>query len=125
MDRNECTGRIIDAALKVHRRLGPGLLESAYETCLTHELRQRGSKVLVQHPLPVTFDGISLEMAYRIDLLVDDCVIVELKTVPKIRRIHQAQLLSYLRLSGHAVGLLINFHVPLLKLGIKRMVNGV
>ena len=123
MQTNECTGDIIDAALKVHRKLGPGLLESAYQACLAHELRRRGRIVHVQMALPVIFDGVRLELGYRLDMLVDECVVVELKTVPKIRRVHQAQLLSYLRLSGYQVGLLINFNVPLLKSGIKRMVN--
>ena len=123
VDVNACTGRVIGAALKVHAELGPGLLETTYEACLAHELRKRGHSVQLQVCMPVTYGGVRLSTGYRIDMLVDDCVIVELKTVRRLRRIHEAQLLSYLRLSGHKVGLLINFHVPLLKAGIKRMVN--
>lgn len=120
---NEITGRVVHAALKVHKALGPGLLESVYQTCLAHELRSAGSHVVLQLPLPIVYDGIRLDNAYRIDMVVDDCVVVEIKTVRRVRRIHQAQLLSYLRLSGHKAGLLINFHVPLLRSGITRMVN--
>jgi GxxExxY protein len=123
MDINEVSGNIVDAAMKVHTVLGPGLLESAYEACLTHELRKRGRKVLVQVGLPVLYDDIELDVGYRIDLLVDDCVIVELKAVEKILPLHEAQLLSYLKLSGKKVGLLINFNVIRLTQGIKRMVN--
>ena len=123
MDINEVSGNIVDAAMKVHTVLGPGLLESAYEACLTHELRKRGRKVLVQVGLPVLYDDIKLDVGYRIDLLGDDCVIVELKAVEKILPLHEAQLLSYLKLSGKKVGLLINFNVIRLTQGIKRMVN--
>jgi len=120
---NRCSGRVVEAALKVHSALGPGLLESAYQACLAHELRGRGSTVEIQWPLPVSYDGTRVDVGYRVDLLVDACVVVELKTAAKILPIHQAQLLSYLRLSGHKVGLLINFHVLHLKTGIRRMVN--
>ena len=123
MDVNDCSRRVIGAAIKVHSVLGPGLLESSYAACLAQELRDQGRVVKVQVPLPVIYSGVRLEAGYRIDMLVDDCLIVELKTVKRIRRVHEAQLLSYLKLSGHKVGLLINFHVPLLKAGIKRMVN--
>ena len=118
------SGEVVDAAMKVHSKLGPGLLESAYEACLAHELRTRGFRVHVQGPLPITYEGVRIELAYRIDLLVDEAVVVELKSVEKLRPIHEARLLSYLRLSGHRVGLLINFHVPRLKDGIRRMLNG-
>jgi GxxExxY protein len=117
------TGEIIDGAMKVHTALGPGLLESVYEACLVHELQQRGLTVNSQVALPVVYDGIRIEAAYRIDLLVESTVIVELKTVEQILPVHEAQLLSYLKLSGKKVGLLINFHVPHLKSGIRRMVN--
>jgi GxxExxY protein len=117
------SGRIIRAALKVHSSLGPGLLESAYEACLAHELRADGLRVLVQPSLPVVYDGVHIDAGYRLDLLVEESVIVELKTVARLLPIHEAQLLSYLRLSGLAVGLLINFHVPRLRDGIRRMVN--
>jgi GxxExxY protein len=123
MTVDEISGSIVDAAIKVHSALGPGLLESAYETCLEHELRKRGHRVLTQVPLPVTYEGIRIELGYRMDVIVDDAVVVELKTVTRVIPVHQAQLLSYLRLSGKRVGLLINFHVLHLKDGISRMVN--
>lgn len=124
MELNHISGQIVDAAMKVHTTLGPGLLESAYEACLAHELRKRGLKVLTQVALPVVYDGIELDAGYRLDLLVADAIIVELKAVEKVLPVHEAQLLSYLKLSGCKIGLLINFHVPKLKDGIKRMVNG-
>lgn len=117
------SGIIVDAAMKVHSSLGPGLLESAYETCLKHELLKRGLEVKTQVELPIVYDGIRLDAGYRIDLLVADSVVVELKSVDKIAPIHEAQLLSYLKLSNLQVGLLINFNVIHLKDGIKRMVN--
>jgi GxxExxY protein len=123
MNPREVSGAVVDAAMRVHTALGPGLLESAYAACLTHELKKRGLKVLCEVPLPVVYDGIKLEAGYRIDMLVEDVVVVELKAVEAIAPIHQAQLLSYLKLSGKRVGLLINFHVLHLKDGIKRMVN--
>ena len=121
---NHRSGQVVDAAMRVHSALGPGLLEGAYEACLAHELRRRGLRVLVQVPLPVVYDGLRIELGYRADLLVDDAVVVELKAVAKLLPLHEAQLLSYLRLSGHRVGLLINFHVTHLQDGLKRMVNG-
>jgi GxxExxY protein len=123
MEINDITGQIIDAAMKVHTVLGPGLLESAYEACLAHELRKRGLKVDVQLGLPIEYDGVQLDVGYRIDLLIEDSVIVELKAVSEIHPIHEAQLLSYLKLSKKKIGLLINFHVLRLKDGIKRMAN--
>jgi GxxExxY protein len=122
-ERNEITGKIIDAAMRVHSKLGPGLLESAYEACLAYELRKRGLKVLTQVGLPVTYDEVQLDVGYRIDLLVEDEIIVELKAVDEIAPIHQAQLLSYLKLSGRKIGLLLNFNVRRLKNGIHRMAN--
>ena len=113
---------IIGAAIEVHRELGPGLLESAYEVCLCHELRSRGLQVTCQVPLPVTFKGVRLDCGYRIDICVNESVIVELKSVEKIADLHRAQLLTYLRLSGKKVGLLLNFNVPILKDGMVRMV---
>ena len=109
--------------MTVHSRLGPGLLESAYEACLEYELKIRGHAVARQVALPVIYDEIEIAAAYRIDLLVDNHVIVELKTVNKLSDLHEAQLLSYLKLSGKKLGLLINFNVPRLKDGIKRKVN--
>jgi GxxExxY protein len=121
---NHVTGRIITAAMKVHSQLGPGLLEGAYEACLAHELRKEGLRVNRQVELPVVYDGETIDLGYRIDLLVEDLVVVELKCVESINPVHQAQLLSYIRLSGKNVGLLINFHVAHLRNGIKRMVDG-
>jgi GxxExxY protein len=123
MEHNEISRQIVDAAMKVHLALGPGLLESAYQACLVYELRQRQLHVDAQLELPINYDGVKLDVGYRIDLLVEKCVIVELKTVEKLLPIHEAQLLSYLRLSGCRVGLLINFNVSYLKEGIKRMAN--
>ncbi|MEO5814731.1 MAG: GxxExxY protein [Gemmatimonadaceae bacterium] len=120
---NVRTARVVDAAMKVHSTLGPGLLERAYEACLAYELRKRGLHVVTQPILPVIYDDIEIELAYRLDLLVDNAVIVELKTVSKLLAIHKAQLLSYLKLSQHRVGLLINFREVHLKNGIKRLVN--
>ena len=111
MELNDITGQIIDASMKVHTALGPGLLESAYEACLAHELRKRGLKVGVQIELPIEYDGIRLDVGYRIDMMVEGTVIVELKAVSEVLPIHEAQLLSYLKLSHKKIGLLINFHV--------------
>lgn len=119
---NDLTGGIVDAAFKVHSALGPGLLESAYETCLVHELSKRGLKVERQIEIPVGYDGILLDSGLRLDLMVADTVVVELKAVEHILPVHKAQLLSYLKLTAKPVGLLINFHVPLIKDGIQRMV---
>ena len=118
-----CTGQVVDAAMKVHSRLGPGLFESAYQACLAHELRLRGYRVVEQHPVPIIYDGVRLDVGYRLDLLVEQAVIVELKAVPKLLPIHEAQLLSYLKLGGYPVGLLIDFHMRHLKDGIRRMRN--
>jgi len=121
---NQVSGAVVDAAMKVHTALGPGLLESAYASCLAYELRRRGHQVAVQASVPVVYDGLRIDVGYRIDLLVDDVVVVELKAVDTLAPIHEAQLLTYLKLSGKKVGLLINFNVLHLKDGIKRMVNG-
>jgi GxxExxY protein len=117
------TRRIIGAAIEVHRRLGPGLLESAYEVCLAFELRQMSLKVEQQTPLPVVYREVKLDCGYRLDLVVENLVVVEVKAVDQLAPIHVAQVLSYLRLSGKRVGLLINFHVRMLKNGVKRIVN--
>lgn len=119
---NALTGQIVDAAFKVHSALGPGLLESLYEICLAHELGKRGLECVRQVELPLKYDGLSFDSGLRLDLLVEDTVVVELKAVEQIHPVHKAQLLSYLRLTGKPVGLLINFHVPLIKDGIQRMV---
>src|SRR5437868_12258211 len=120
--RDPRTSSIIAAAIEVHRALGPGLVESAYEECLCHELHLRGRSFQRQVDLPVSFKGLKLDCGYRIDLVVNEAVIVELKSVEKILPIHEAQLLTYLKLSGKSVGLLINFNVPLLARGVIRRV---
>ena len=117
------TGLVIAGAIEVHKALGPGLLESAYEACLAYELVERGVTIERQKLLPVTYRGVHVDCGYRLDLLVDKTVVVELKAVDSVMPIHKAQLLSYLKLSGCKVGLLINFNVRLLKDGIHRIVN--
>src|SRR5215204_2717343 len=123
MEINDVTGQVIDAAMKVHQALGPGLLESAYEACLIYELRKRGLTVAGQAPLPIVYEEVHLEVGYRMDLVVEGMVVVEIKSVEAVVPIHKAQLISYLKLSGHKVGLLINFNVELLKDGVTRLVN--
>ncbi len=122
MNANEITEQIIGGAIEVHRVLGPGLLESAYEECLCHELKLRGLSFERQRPLPVEYKGIKLECGYRLDVLVENTVVVEIKAVSAIEPIHEAQLLTYLRIGGWRVGLLINFNVPVLKNGIRRRI---
>jgi GxxExxY protein len=124
MELDEVSGQVIGAAIDVHRELGPGLLESVYEVCLVYELRQRGLGVERQVAQPVFYKGLQLECGYRLDLLVENRVIVELKAVEAILPIHAAQLLTYLKLRKLRLGLLINFNVPILKNGIKRLLNG-
>ena len=124
MQIDDVSGLIVDAAIKVHSILGPGLLERAYVVCLAHELGKRRVRVRAEVPMPVRYDGVELDLAYRLDLLVEEAVVVEIKAVAKLVAIHQAQLLSQLRLSDHRLGLLINFNVAVLKDGIVRMVNG-
>lgn len=121
---NKITESIIAGAIEVHRALGPGLLESTYEACLAAELEARGHAIQRQKALPVTYKGLMIDCAYRIDLVVDGQVIVELKAVQALDAIHEAQVLSYLKLSGCQVALLINFNVTLLKKGVKRFVHG-
>lgn len=124
MEENEITELIIGAAIEVHRQLGPGLLESIYERCLIHEIQLRSKlEVISQKSLPVEYKGLRLEDGYRIDLLVSNKIIVEVKAVEKILPVHEAQLVTYLRLSRLHIGLLINFNVPLLKNGIVRKIN--
>jgi GxxExxY protein len=120
---DQISRRIIGAAIEVHRHLGPGLLESAYETCLAYELRQLGFRVEQQKPLPVVYKDVKLDCGYRLDLVVKDAIILEVKAIEQLAPIHDAQLLSYLRISGLKVGLLMNFHVRVLKNGLKRIVN--
>ena len=123
MEANEITGQIVDSAMKMHMALGPGLMERAYEACLSYELRKRGLRVEPQVILPVRYDGKMIDLGLRLDLLVENEVIVELKSVEKIAPLHEAQLLSYLRMGNKRFGLLINFNVIYLKDGIKRMVS--
>ncbi len=120
---NNITQIIIGAAINVHRELGPGLLESAYEVCIVFELAQKGLKVEQQKPLPIVYREVKLDCGYRLDLAVENRIIVEIKSVEKLLPIHRAQLMSYLKLSGCKIGLLINFNVKLLKDGIVRIVN--
>lgn len=123
VDINQVTSDVIASAISVHSALGPGLLESAYQVCLAHELRSRGHVVREQLQVPIGYHGAKLEAGYRLDLVVEDTVVVELKAVAKLLPVHEAQVISYLKLSGYPVGLLINFHVPRLRDGLRRFVN--
>ena len=123
MELNEISEQVIGAAIEVHKAIGPGLLESAYEACMKHELKLRGLAVESQRVLPIEYKGLKLDCGYRIDLLVESQVVVELKAVHSLEPVHDAQLLTYLKLGGWKLGLLINFNVPLLKQGVRRMVN--
>jgi GxxExxY protein len=122
-DIEEVAAVVVDSAIKVHRALGPGLLESAYQKCLDYELRQAGIGVMCEVSLPIRYGGIEIDGGYRLDMLVDHQIVIENKAVEQILPIHEAQLLTYLKLSGHKLGFLLNWHVPLMKHGIKRMVN--
>ena len=124
MEFDELSGRVIGCAIEVHRELGPGLLESTYEQCLVHELQLAGIPFRLQHPVPVEYKGVRLDCGYRLDLLVADTVVVEIKAVESLLLIHEAQLLTYMNLGGWKVGLLINSNVPVLKRGIRRRVLG-
>ncbi|MBN2218147.1 MAG: GxxExxY protein [Pirellulales bacterium] len=115
--------RVVDALVCVHRKLGPGLLESTYQACLAHELQKRGMNVQCEISLPVQYDGIQIDAGYRVDMLVEDLILIENKAVQSILPVHEAQLLTYLKLSGHKLGFLVNWNVTLIKDGIKRMVN--
>ncbi len=121
---NQLTSEIIGSAIEVHRNLGPGLLESTYEECMAFELKNRNLVVKRQHEVPILYKGNKLEQVYRVDLLVNGQVIVELKSIKKIEAIHNAQLLTYLKLANKKYGLLLNFNVPVMKQGIKRLLNG-
>ncbi len=122
MEFDDLSKRVIGCAIEVHRELGPGLLESAYEQCLAHELRRSGITFQLQHPQPVQYKDIRLDCGYRIDILVENQLILELKSVEQIKGIHEAQLLTYMKLAGVKIGLLINFNNTKLKDGIKRFV---
>ncbi|HKQ03505.1 MAG TPA: GxxExxY protein [Blastocatellia bacterium] len=124
MNINQISGTVVDAAMKVHTALGPGLLEKTYEVCLMYELRKRGLQVASQVGLPVIYDDLKMDVGYRLDLLVENAVVVEVKAVEALAPLHQAQLLAYLKLSGKQLGLLINFNVLHLRDGIRRLANG-
>ncbi len=124
MTENEIAKEIVDVAYKIHTKLGPGLFESVYEAVLTYELEKRGLRVVRQQPIAVIYDGIRLEEGFRADLVVEDKVIIELKSVEATHPVHKKQLLTYLRLSNKRLGLLINFGEELIKNGITRLVNG-
>jgi len=121
---NQLTSEIIGSAIEVHRNLGPGLLESTYEECMTFELKNRNLVVKRQYEVPILYKGDKLEQVYRVDLLVNGQIIVELKSIKKIEAIHDAQLLTYLKLANKKYGLLLNFNVPVMRQGIKRLLNG-
>ncbi len=121
---NAIATQIVDSAYRIHRELGPGLLESVYEIVLAAELKKRGFEVLRQHPVPITYEGLQFEMGFRADLIVQALVIVEIKSVEELNPVHAKQLLTYLRLTNKKLGLLINFNTKLIKDGIKRIVNG-
>ncbi|MBG0779241.1 MAG: GxxExxY protein [Desulfotignum balticum] len=122
MEFDELSNRVIGCALEVHRELGPGLLESTYEQCLAHELQRNGIRFKLQYPLPVDYKGVRLDCGYRIDMLIENTLLVELKSVDTLKKIHEAQLLTYMKLADIKTGLLLNFNVRMLKDGIKRFV---
>ena len=121
-DQDPASNKVIGLAIEVHRHLGPGLLESAYEDCLALEMRQRGLVFQRQVPLPVTYKGMKLDCTYRLDFVIESYLILEIKAVERLLPVHEAQLLTYLKLSGMNIGILLNFNVPLLRDGIRRMV---
>ena len=123
MEINDLNARVIGACIEIHRTLGPGLLESAYEECICHELRLAGLSFERQKPLPVAYKDVKLDCGYRLDVVVENMLLVELKSVEALAPIHEAQVLTYLKLSGLTVGMLINFNVPVLRRGINRVVN--
>tara|TARA_B100000965_G_C19525368_1_gene728513 strand:+ start:264 stop:644 length:381 start_codon:yes stop_codon:yes gene_type:complete len=120
---NELATIVIGCAIEVHKKLGPGLLESAYQKCLAHELKLAGLKVNEEKPMPIVYKEIKLNHGYRIDLLVNDKLVLEIKTVESLTDVHTAQVLTYLRLGDYKLGLLLNFHVSVMKHGIKRIIN--
>jgi GxxExxY protein len=119
----EVAKSIVDCAIKVHRALGPGLLESAYQECLAYELRKRGLRVDCEVSLPLMYDGLRIDAGYRVDMIVEKCILIENKTVDHLAPIHEAQLLTYLKLMDYRIGFLLNWNVVLMKHGIKRLVN--
>ena len=123
MNENEISKIIIGSAIEVHKQLGPGLLESAYQECLCYELIQAGLKVQKEKPMPIVYKEVKLDHGYRIDLLIENKVVIEIKTVEELNDVHTAQVLTYLKLGNYKLGLLLNFHVSLLKNGIKRIIR--
>jgi GxxExxY protein len=123
LELNEISRKIVDSAIQVHKKLGPGLLESVYRECLAYELRKRGLRVEIEVQIPILYDGVPLKAPLRVDVLVEGEVIVELKSIQEVHAVHRAQVISYLRLSGKRLGLLFNFNVVLLKDGMYRFVN--
>lgn len=123
MNIEKLSHRAIGAAIEVYRQLGPGLLESAYHRCLGHELTESGFSVELEQPMPIIYKGLTLDHGYRMDLVLEDKLVIEVKTVETLTDVHTAQLLTYLRLGNYKLGLLINFHVTFLKDGIKRLIN--
>ncbi len=124
MNLNEVSGQIVDAAVEIHRRLGPGLLESVYVKVLAYELNKRGLRVIVEVPIPVHWEAVILEIGFRADLIVEDSVIVEVKSVETLAPVHKKQLLTYLRLADKRLGLLLNFGAEVMRDGIARVANG-
>ena len=124
MDENEVANKIIGYAIEVHKILGPGLLESAYQECLFYKLQKEGLIVQKEKPMPLIFEGIKLECGYRIDILVENKVVIEIKSVESLTDVHLAQILTYIKLGNYRLGLLINFNASLLKQGIRRVING-
>ncbi len=124
MTENQIAKAVFEAALKVHKALGPGLLESAYEECLYFELQKQGILVEKQKPLPLVYEDVKMEIGYRVDLLIENKFIVEIKSIDTLNDVHMAQIITYLKLSDCKLGMLINFNVSLLKNGVKRVING-
>jgi len=125
MELNEISGQVVDAAVTIHRELGPGLLESVYKVVLAHELKSRGLHVQRQVAVPIEYRGLQFEEGYRLDLLVEKSVVIEIKSVEELSQVHKKQLLTYLRLTNLSLGLLLNFNVSLMKQGIVRIANGI
>ena len=124
MHENEIANKVIGCAIDVHKVLGPGLLESAYHECLYYKLQKEGLKLQKEKPMPLVYEGVHLECGYRIDILVEDKVVIEIKSVEALNSVHMAQTLTYMKLGDYKLGLLINFNVSLLKQGVKRIING-
>jgi GxxExxY protein len=124
MSENDIAHKILGCAFEVHKALGPGLLESAYQECLCYKLQQSGLSIHKEKPMPLIFEGVTLECGYRIDILVENKVVIEIKSIDALNDVHLAQILTYMKLGNYKLGLLLNFNVALLKQGIKRVING-